>query len=817
MTYSSPRQSSPRHLVTSSIVTSFTVRPFLLLILLFPFTAFSQTDCTLTLSGKVNLPGAAIILSPQKGTVSATDGSFRIEGLCAGTYDLTASFLGYKTFTKKVQLPQSEPLVIVLEEESTKLNEIVVEGKTENIDHAQNYVTLSEKELAATAGKSLGESLKEIAGVNSIQAGPGIFKPVIHGVHSTRVLILNNGLRQEGQQWGAEHAPEVDPFVASELVVIKDASAIKYGADALGGVVIVNPPPLPEEAILGGSLNIIGQSNGRSGTVSAMLEGGIKNRKGWGWRLQGTGKRAGDYHAPGYQLTNTGSKELDFSAATSYHGKTFGAEVFFSHFQTELGILKGTAISNADDLQAAMERTPPQYTSPFSYRIDAPRQQVAHNLLKLNMHKELEHGTISFQYGLQNNARKEYDIRIGTFADLPALDLKLNTHTFDGEWEISKESKYTICIGASGLVQQNSNVFGTNRIPFIPNYTSFSGGPFAIWKFFLKSWTIDLGARYDFRNYDVAGYDFKNTLFRANTHFQNVSGTAGAIVSLGKGQSLSLNLSTAWRPPHVAELYSLGTHQGAASNEYGLLLDPQTNEVMDINDTDFRIEKAMKFVTTYRLQKDRFQLEATAYANFIFNYIYLKPIGITQTLRGTLPAFRYTQTDALFTGVDISAQEYVTKKFSVSTKISLIRASDYTNNDYLVFIPANRVELGARYEVAKWKGLSNLFFESKWKYTMRQFRAPRVISIPVLKEYQEDGQNPFQDDPSNFDFMEAPKGYMLWNVSAGIAVPTKTGRYEFRASVENMLNTSYREYTNRFRYYADDLGRNFVVAAKYVF
>ena len=116
-----------------------------------------------------------------------------------------------------------------------------------NTEHAHNVAKLTQKQLAETAGKSLGESLKEIPGVNSIQTGPGIFKPVIHGVHSQRILILNYGIRQEGQQWGAEHAPEIDPFIASDVVVIKDASSIKYGTDALGGVIVVNPSPLPEK------------------------------------------------------------------------------------------------------------------------------------------------------------------------------------------------------------------------------------------------------------------------------------------------------------------------------------------------------------------------------------------------------------------------------------------------------------------------------------------------------------------------------------------------------------------------------------------
>lgn len=788
-----------------------------LLFIFIPFVAFGQTNCNYSVTGKVSLPGAVILLSQQKGTTSDPEGNFKIENVCEGTYDLQVNFLGYKPFIQKITVPQAAPINIILEEESTELKEVTIHGHTEGVEHSQNYVRLGEKELAATAGKSLGESLKEISGVSTIQAGPGIFKPVIHGVHSTRVLILNHGIRQEGQQWGAEHAPEVDPFVASEIVVIKDASAIKYGGDALGGVVIVNPPPLPEHAGLGGSLNVIGQSNGRAGTISGTLEGGIKNHDGWGWRIQGTGKRAGDYRTPDYFLTNSGTKELDFSGATGYHGKKWGFEAFFSHFQTELGILKGTAINNLDDLDSAMSRTPPQYTSDFSYHIGAPRQEVSHDLYKINVHKETDHGSLHFQYGLQSNARREYDFRIGALTEVPGLDFRLNTHSFDGDWEFGKEDKYSICIGANGMIQRNSTVFGTGRIPFIPNYTSFSGGPFVVTKFFLNKWTVDVGARYDYRQYDVAGYDYKNELFKSNIHFGNVSGTAGATLQLDKIRSLSMSLSTAWRPPHVAELYSLGTHQSAAANEYGLLLNPQTNEVMDINDVDFKIEKAMKAVATYRHQADNFQLEATAYTNFIFNYIYLKPIGVTQTLRGTLPAFRYTQTDALFVGADLSAQWNVYKGFSAIAKASWLRASDYTNNDYLVFIPANRFELGARYDVQKWKGLSGIFLESKWKYTMQQIRAPRVIPIAQLKEYAQNNENPFDYDPSNFDYMAAPKGYLLWNVSAGIAVPAKKGRYEFRGSVENMLNTRYRDYTNRFRYYADDLGTNFILSAKYVF
>jgi iron complex outermembrane receptor protein len=464
----------------------------------------AQNNCNGIFSGQVhdesNEPviGAGIILMPsQKGAATDLQGNFKISGLCYGTYTVKVQYLGYKDLEFQLDINGAVHRIIHLEEGATELNEIVIHHhdatQTEN---AQNYVQLNEKQLEESAGKSLGETLKQISGVSTIQTGPGIFKPVIHGVHSQRILMLNYGIRQEGQQWGADHAPEIDPFIASNIVVIKDASAIKFGSDAIGGVVVVNPPPLPESAVLGGTVNTVLQSNGRSIALSGMLEGGIKDHDGWGWRIQGTGKKTGDFQTPTYSLTNTGIREANFSASTGYHKEAKGFDVFFSHFQTETGILKGTSIGNLDDLVSAMEREVPEYTSDFSYDINEPRQTVSHNLFKINGHVRTQKGEWKLQYGFQNDNRREYDIRIGPLSETPSMDLQLNTHTLDAGWETAHSDKRTISIGANGMVQQNVNVPGTGRIPFIPNFASVSGGIFDITKLYLQGWSLDLGSRY---------------------------------------------------------------------------------------------------------------------------------------------------------------------------------------------------------------------------------------------------------------------------------------------------------------------------------
>ncbi|MEJ1240794.1 TonB-dependent receptor [Chryseolinea sp. T2] len=792
--------------------------------LCFCIPATAQSSCTSSLTGIIvdeqdrPLSGAAIMITPrQLGQLSDAEGKFQFSGLCPGDYTVKVQFLGYEDLSMTLRISGSVNREIHLKELATELEEVVIHHDAEHTETATNIAELDERKLSENAGKSLGEVMRDVTGVNSIQSGPGIFKPVIHGVHSQRILILNHGIRQEGQQWGAEHAPEIDPFVASNVVVVKDASAIKYGSDALGGTIIVNPAELPESGGITGALHTVLQSNGRSGTISGTLEGGIGEKTGWGWRLQGTAKGAGDYHAPNYSLTNTGVREFNFSMATGYHEEKRGFDVFFSRFQSELGILKGTAIGNLDDLANAMGREEPLYTTDFSYDIGAPRQTVNHSLLKINGHHQTDRGEWRVQYGLQQNNRKEYDLRMGDLENTPAMNLKLTTQTLDAEWETLHTGRASHTFGVNLMTQDNQNVPGTQRIPFIPNFFTFNTGAFGFSKISLHTWTIDVGARYDFRYYDVKGYDFKNTYYATSFQFNNASATVGATHQITDKQSLRISVSSAWRPPHVAELFSLGTHQSAAAIEYGLLLNDSTNEVMNFDDVNFRTEQAVKSVITYQLDWRKWSIQVSPFINYIFNYTYLRPTGITQNSRGTYPYFRYTQTDALFTGADASIVLQASHHWKIAGSSSLLLASDVRNNDYLVYVPSNRYDLTVRYEKPVLAFGKNFYAETKFRYVAKQTRSPRVVTIEEIKDAIESGSNPFAGDPSNFDYMAAPDGYLLWNAAVGWTLGGKRTQYDFRLASENMLNTSYREYTNRFRYYADDMGRNIILSVKCIF
>lgn len=799
---------------------------FILSVILFlhALVAVGQGNCKLTITGKVlddsknALPRATVFIKEHNiGKVTDLDGIYFFSELCEGDYVLEIKFLGYETQVVKLNLRKSERIETILNTEDRLLSEVVVSDHREPVGKASNYGALSGKALEEVRGKSLGESLQSITGVNTIQSGPAIFKPVIHGLHSQRILILNNGVRQEGQQWGAEHAPEIDPFMAANLVVVKDAGAIKYGTDALGGVVILTPAELPTDQQLGGQLHVIGSSNGRSGVVSGLLEGGIPNYKGWGWRLQGTAKKSGDLHTPNYNLSNTGFRELNYSASTGYHKGGTGFEVFYSHFNTTIGILKGSVVGSIEDLAIALEQEPPQNTQPFTYQINSPRQEVKHDLIKLTSHIRKGDNLFNVQYALQINNRQEFDLRRGSLTEVPALGYKLFTHTVDAEWEKTKSKSHIRSLGLNAMAQDNNKIDGTQTLPFIPNFNNYTAGLFWIEKIAKTNWDWEIGARYDLRYYKIVGFDFKNQLYRSEFNFHNVSATAAGTLKINPASSFTSSLGSAWRPPNVAELYSLGTHQSAAAIEYGLLLDEITNEVRSPDEVDFKAEQAIKWVNTYRVQKEKWSMEMTNYINCIFNYIYLKPRGVTENTRGIFPYFRYTQTDASFLGADLSFGYSVTKKLKLNSRISLLRAKDETNNDYLIFIPSNRYEVSMRYDAPNIQSWTNPFLEIRLKYVAKQNRAPRVVPIRDIIEAKERGIDLFENDNLNFDFVDSPDGYFLASIALGISKPIMKSKLDFRISIENLTNTAYREYSNRMRYYADEIGRNLSIALKYSF
>ncbi len=767
---------------------------FLLIITLVFFSAsYAQNpDCACFIKGIVRdqhsgqpIIGATVLLSgTTNGVFTDEKGRYEIRNLCPGNYKLEVRIVGYIAHKESIDLTAGHEENFDLEEQEVHLKDVEITAHRTDAPSSQPLEILSGSELEKTRGQSLAESLKGITGVTTMQTGSSISKPVIHGLHSNRVLIMNNGVRQEGQQWGSEHAPEIDPFVATRMSVIKGAAGVRYGSDAIGGVILVEPEELPFDKAISGEVNLVGFTNGRQGVASSTLQGGIKGVSGFGWRAQGTIKRGGNIRTPNYFLDNTGISEKNFSLGAGYRNKGFGIDLFYSRFDTKIGIFSGSHIGSVTDLLNVIKNGEPFIKSGFTYNIGRPNQNVTHDLIKAEAHYHFNDGNrLQWTIAQQINNRNEYDLHVprnDSIASLnrPELTFKLNTLTNDVIWDHKPiAGKITGQVGVSSLYQYNL----MSGRPLIPNFNQFNIGIFWIERYVKNNWELEAGVRYDYRTLSTHRIVSRQKVSN-DFSFSNASGTVGATRNFSQNFSARLNAGSAWRAPNVSELFSDGVHHGAAAFERG--------------DSTLRPEKAINTIASVKYQSEKLTIEIGGYFNYIRDFIYLKPQpDPILTVRGAFPYFKYTQTDANFKGIDVSADWEFFKNLTLTSKLSYLRAYDTRNDNYLVMIPSNRWDNQLKYNITEFGKWHNLFLSAGNLWVARQKRVP-----------------------PNSDFLPPPAAYSLWNIQAGGTIHlSEKQQLEIGISVTNLFNTVYRDYMNRFRYYSDDIGRNASLRIKWKF
>lgn len=757
-------------------------RSVLLFLLVVPWSVSAQrTECAFVLSGRVSDEhdrsglGYAEVRILELGRYVQADeqGAYRIDGLCAGSYTLQVAHLGCDPVTIKVQLSRSMARDLFLEHHGSELNELEVIRKRPDENVGMSRTELDKAALESSTGRTLAEALSSIPGVNMLSSGPTINKPVIHGLYGNRILTLNQGIRQEDQQWGTEHAPNLDPFSSDRITVVKGAASVQYGADAMGGVVITEPVELPREGGLRGEVRSVGLLNGRGGGGNGSIQGTVQAVRGLGWRVQGSARYLGDAQAPDYVLSNTGLRESGGSAALGWHRFRGGVDVFYSYFARELGILRASHIGNLTDLQNAIESGEPWYQAPFSYAIEAPRQSVRHHLLKVeSTYRVAERNELVLTYGYQADDRQEFDIRRGGRTERPAIDLWLTTHTGDAVFKHFIGKHLHGKVGANGVVQRNTNVPGTGIRPLIPDFDKLSGGVFLLEHMPLGDrLEFEAGARLEASRLQVGKYDLNDLYITPEHAFVNHAFSMGVNRTFADSAHFRANISSAFRPPQVSELYSEGLHHGSAAIEIG---DPTLGS-----------ERSLKATIDLdgRAFNNRLSWEGTVYLDRITNYIYLRPQGYQLTIRGAFPEFAYVATNALLWGLDLSGELAFGPHWALRSRWSLVRGRDQARDEWLFQMPSDR-------------GVNSLVWRSKAVAGWRAIEAS-AISTLVLEQVR---------FPVGLDFTAPPPGYQLLGFSLSATKPLGTNELRIGVQGSNLLNVAYRDYLDRFRYFADARG-----------
>ncbi|MBL7797459.1 MAG: TonB-dependent receptor [Saprospiraceae bacterium] len=762
-------------------------------------------DCHLALRGKIMdadtrepLGYASVVIEGAgRGAVADANGVFAIANLCEGTtYTVTVRHVECDHQTQIIRLVENTALEFFLHHHV--LQEVQVVEKAVAPAPAQAAVASAGSELAAAQGVNLGEALKRLPGVSVLNTGATIAKPVVQGLHSNRIALVANNVALEGQQWGAEHAPEIDPFTAQRISVVKGASGVRYGVGAMAGAIVLEPAPLRAQEGFGGWISLGGFSNGRAGVASAAVDwkkpGGTL-----AVRLQGTAKRSGNLTTPDYYLENTGASELNFSALAGWKKSAWTHEIAASRFSQRIGILRAAHIGNLTDLQRAIESPAPLNNDDvFSYEIKRPYQQVQHYTGRYRAVWRLsERWKVSGQYALQFNDRQEYDVvrQSGSAADKPQLSFRLWTNTLDLALEHFPINHWEGGIGVQGI--QQTNLVGRGGL--IPDYNTAGGSVWVLerWRRFPYPLEFEFGARYDYRQ---TGATTSGSLNNVDTlvQFGSLSGTAGIVYHAHKNVSITLNTGLAWRPPHVNELFARGVHHGAGTYEEGR--------------PDLLAEKAWNTNLTIQYQAGQTSLTLTAYRNQIANFIYLDPQRtFVLTSRGAFPAYFYAQADAVLQGIDAGMSVPIALGFSAEARASVLRGyrlardsgETTTHHDWLPLMPADRFQYGARWTANARRETGDAGAETGETYV-------QIMATTALRQTRIPEQGLLKD---------APPAFTLWSMEAGHTFRLgKTGRMlDVGLTIQNLGNARYREYLNFFRLFTDEPGTNVGVRAKLSF
>ena len=665
-----------------------------------------------------------------------------------------------------------------------EIAEVHIKSSQRAIDSRTTW-QLSQGDLRENMGKDLAHQLANIPGVAILKTGANISKPIINGLYGSRIIMLNNGVKHESQQWGNDHAPEIDPFFFQQISVIKNADAVRYGAEAMGGIIRLEPNPISDKK-LKGQINIIGNSNGRGGIVNTILEGTKDKFK---FRGSITAGKAGNLKTPSYYLGNTGKEELHSNLQFGYTIGQWNLDLRLSQFNSKIGLFEGAHIGSIDDILARINSDEPFEEYNFSYSIRSPRQQVNHQMGKLNATKVYSEGKkLEFTYSYQRNGRKEFDLRRVASDDTPMANLKLHTQQIEAIYHA-----YGAQLGFSGSLQVNNNIAGTGTTPLIPNFDNYNTGLFFKNRHQIGNSILEYGARYDYRYFDVAGYRYDHTavsdagivntyLLQETRHFHNISGAIGISHTINPGIQFKSNASLAWRAPNANELYADGIHHGTGTYEIG--------------NPNLLAERGLKWMNSLEAQYEKFDFKLDLYTQLIDNYIYSNPAvdSVKQTIRGTYPVFLYKQTNALFFGFDAQLNWQPTNKLGYTINASWIQAKDITQDRYLPYIPAFRLMHQLTLQLTDHQ-TTNSYIKLGHQYVAKQ------------KRYELDS-----------DFAAPPAGYHLVDFAAHTKLfSTEKSAANIIFQIDNLFNTKYRDYLDRMRYYSHAQGRNLAIKLQYTF
>ncbi|MFZ4726409.1 MAG: TonB-dependent receptor, partial [Paludibacter sp.] len=728
----------------------------------------------------------------KTGAVTDTVGNYTLDNLPKRTMLVQISALGYKMIAENIDLKTIYKKDLVLTESVVEINEVVVTGQsgaTQMIKMPTPMSIITQKELQQQSASNLIDAISSQPGISQITTGSGISKPVIRGLGYNRVVVVNDGVRQEGQQWGDEHGIEIDENEVSRVEILKGPASLMYGSDAMAGVINFFSAPILSQGKM--RLNAFANYQTNNGLMAYSLNF-AGHKKAFVWDVRYSNKQAHTYQnkQDGY-VYNSGFRENAVSGLFGISNCWGYSHLTLSTYQLTPGIVEGDRdsatgqfIKPVDLGNGTQGEAIATHADFMSYKHLIPYQQIKHYKAVWNNNILIGEGSLKATIGYQQNRRQE-------FADVLTpnnygLYFLLHTVNYDVHYLLPEKNGFEFSFGTNGMYQNSLN----KGIEFlVPEYRLFDAGLFVIGK---KAWgklNVSGGLRYDIRfetgdalYLNPAGE--KTTATDAtssqrfagfSTDFGGISGSLGATYQLSENWNTKLNLSRGFRAPNISELGSNGVHEGTIRYEIG--------------DPNLKPESSLQLDYELGYNTEHVSAKINLFANNISNYIFSRKLNSVMggdSITNGVPAYKFDSGDAQLIGGEatIDIHPHPLDWLHFENGFSYVNAQLQHQSDstrYLPFTPGAKWKSDIRADIDKvGQHLRNCFVSLGLEYYFKQDK--------VYSAFNTETKTP---------------AYTLLNASIGgdIVIKKKT-ICSLYINGSNLADIAYQSHLSRLKYAA---------------
>ncbi len=803
------------------------IRLSILLLCLLSINSFAQNE----LKGKITdksgakaIPFANIYIEDLKiGALCDIEGNYILKQLPEGTYLISARALGYEAKSDLVKIKGATTHDFTLSVSEVEEQEVVVTG-TSGARSAKNtpqsVIEVPNSYLQQNASTNIIDAISRVPGVSAITDGQSISKPVIRGLGYNRVVTINDGVRQEGQQWGDEFGIEIDPFSVDRVEILKGPASLMYGSDAISGVINFLPEKTLPEGQVKGDVNLGYQTNNGLIGTSAHIAGNLKGIT-FSARVDNTMAHAYQNQVDGY-VFNTQFSNLNYDGTVGIHRKWGYSQIHYSHFELRTGIAEGVKNEQGTFLkaydssgyQSDLEVTKDELKSYTPFVI---HQLVKHDKLVWDNSLAIGEGRLIGRFAMQTNSRQENnDI---TMANTSNIWYDLSTYNYDLRYVSPTWKGFDFSVGANGMYQNSKN---KGTLLLIPEYDLFDLGAFAIANKQMGKLYLSAGLRYDTRKFkghddyiDSSGNQLEASdpaaihRFAAyNSDFNGLSASLGATYNATEKCYIKANIASGFRAPNVAESGSNGIHDGTV--------------IYEIGQPNLKAEQSMQVDITPGFKSKDVTAELSVFYSSITNFIATHQLSSVlggDSVNNSTPGFDsarvflYSQSDATVSGgefmLDVHPSGLKWLDWYTAYSVANVTLKNVVDNEkYMPFTPPAALRSEVTVTVKKLNNwLDNTYFRFGVVHCFEQTNVYKPASA-------------YAGVP---DDVPVTPAYTLLNAGLGSDfVFNKRKAFSLYLCANNLANTNYIDYMSRFRYNSNtvngvtqqgvsNMGRNFCI------